>query len=69
VTFWKWDGGIERGSIRSPSVEDSVWKKLCTCHKTDYMIMITFTSAATEVTFLQAPQLAKLRWRKKINQQ
>jgi len=33
-------------------VEDSLWKKLCTCHKTDYKIMITFTSAALEVTFL-----------------
>jgi len=42
-------------------VEDSVWKKLCTCDKTDYMIMITFTSVATEVTYLQIPQLAKLR--------
>jgi len=41
-------------------VEDSLWKKLCTCHKTDYM-MITFTSAASEVTFLQTPQLAKVR--------
>jgi hypothetical protein len=27
---------IERGSTRSHSMENSLWKRLWTCHKTDY---------------------------------
>jgi hypothetical protein len=30
---------IERRSTRSQSVENSLWKRLWTCHKTDYVIM------------------------------
>ena len=29
---------MEIGSTRSQSVENSLWKRLWTCHKTDYMI-------------------------------
>jgi hypothetical protein len=29
---------IERGSIRSPHVENSVWKRLWTCRKTDCVV-------------------------------
>jgi len=29
---------IEKGSTRSPSVENSFWKKLWNCLKTDYEI-------------------------------
>jgi hypothetical protein len=32
---------IERGSTRLSSLKNSLWKRLQTCRKTDYMMMIT----------------------------
>ena len=34
------DTRIERGSTRLPSLKTSLWKRLQTCCKTDYMIMM-----------------------------
>ena len=39
---------IKRGSIRSHSVEKSLWKEVWTSHKTDYVMM--FRDAATDYT-------------------
>ena len=31
---------VERGRTRSPSMENSLWKRLWTCRKTDFKIMM-----------------------------
>jgi hypothetical protein len=39
--------GIERGRIRSHSLEISLWKKLWTCRKADYVMMMMITEPAS----------------------
>ena len=45
---------VERGSTRSHSVENSLWKKLCTCRRTDYGMteVIADTCKRKEMLFI-----------------
>jgi hypothetical protein len=62
------DTEIERESIRCRSVNNLLWKRLWTCHKTDYRMMIYIANSKTIVGFREIFQSGKGFHRRKLSQ-